>query len=53
MEVHCGKQEEFSYESDGNCSKVDDLGRVVVPKESGARCGSGRDRPWKFIPDGR
>mgnify|MGYP000281997437 FL=1 len=31
--VHCKNRRNFSYESDGNCSKVDDLGRVVVPKE--------------------
>ena len=31
----------------------DDLGRVVVPKESGARCGSGRTGHWKFIPGRR
>ena len=33
----------------GIVRRIDDLGRVVVPKKSAAHCGSGKVIHWKFL----
>ena len=43
----------FHMKATGIVRRIDDLGRVVVPKEIRRTMRIRRDRPWKFIPDGR
>lgn len=33
----------------GIVRRIDDLGRVVVPKEIRGRCASGREIRWRFL----
>ncbi len=37
----------------GIVRRIDDLGRVVVPRRFGVPYGSGKGTRWKFLPTGR
>ena len=37
----------------GIVRRIDDLGRVVVPKEIEGHFASGKGNPWKSLPDGK